>query len=230
MPTYSITDLANIAGVSARTVRYYIGLGLLPSAGFAGPATRYDDTHLARLRLIRQLQKEHRPLAEIRRQLAGMDDSQVAQVAALTSLTTEVPTEPASALDYVRRVLGQDARSPAARSPAALPLRPPAAMAAPAPPMPETTRWMASSLARRAPDWVEPVLQAAASPLEPPMSAPEPPKSAPQAPSSAPARSQWDRIPLDPDIELHVRRPLSRAQNRRVERLIALAQQLFEEE
>jgi len=219
MPTYSITDLANIASVSPRTVRYYIALGLLPSAGFAGPATRYDDSHLARLRLIRQLQKENRPLAEIRRQLAGMDDSQVAQAAELKRVTTDEPTERTSALDYVRRVLGQDATSPAA-----LPLRPPAApMAAPAPPMPETTRWAASSLARRAPDWVEPVLQAAASPLEPP-------KSAPQAPSSAPARSQWDRIPLDPDIELHVRRPLSRAQNRRVERLIALAQQLFEEE
>ena len=221
MPTYSISDLARLADVSARTVRYYIAQGLLPAAEFAGPQTRYDDAHLARLRLIKQLQKDNRPLAEIRRQLAGMDDSQVAQAAAMTSATTHQPTEPSSALEYVRQVLGQDRRSPAP-----LPLRPAAApMAAPAPPMPETTRSMAS-LAAAAPERAEPISRALAS-------APEPRESAAQASASAAqlsTRSQWDRIPIDPDIELHVRRPLSRAQNRRVERLIALAQQLFEEE
>ncbi len=39
-------------------------------------------------------------------------------------------------------------------------------------------------------------------------------------------RSQWERIALTPDIELHVRRPLSRRDNRLVERLIAFARQL----
>jgi hypothetical protein len=45
-----------------------------------------------------------------------------------------------------------------------------------------------------------------------------------------PERSQWERIAIEPDIELHVRRPLSRTQNRRVERLIAFARQLLEED
>ncbi len=49
-------------------------------------------------------------------------------------------------------------------------------------------------------------------------------------PAHESARSQWDRIALAPDIELHVRRPLARRQNRMVERLIALARQLLEEE
>ena len=52
------------------------------------------------------------------------------------------------------------------------------------------------------------------------------------APSSpvAPSRSQWERVALAPDVELHVRRPLSREQNRRVERLLEEARRIFEEE
>ena len=42
-------------------------------------------------------------------------------------------------------------------------------------------------------------------------------------------RSQWDRVRLTPDIELHIRRPLSRLQNKRVDRLIAIARELLEE-
>jgi DNA-binding transcriptional MerR regulator len=41
------------------------------------------------------------------------------------------------------------------------------------------------------------------------------------------SRSTWDRIPLSPDIELHVRRPLSRVQNKLLERLIEYARSLF---
>jgi len=52
----------------------------------------------------------------------------------------------------------------------------------------------------------------------------------PEPPTPTPDRSQWDRIGLAPDIELHVRRPLSRVQNKQVERLIALARQILEED
>ena len=43
-------------------------------------------------------------------------------------------------------------------------------------------------------------------------------------------RSQWERIPLGAGIELHVRRPLTRRENRTVERLIAFARQLQRED
>ena len=43
-------------------------------------------------------------------------------------------------------------------------------------------------------------------------------------------RAQWDRITLAPDVELHVRRPLTREQNRQVERLIDAARDIFEED
>jgi DNA-binding transcriptional MerR regulator len=45
-----------------------------------------------------------------------------------------------------------------------------------------------------------------------------------------PDRSQWDRIALSPDVELHIRRPLTRDHNRRVDRLIALARELLQED
>ena len=43
-------------------------------------------------------------------------------------------------------------------------------------------------------------------------------------------RSQWDRLALSPDIELHIRRPLGRTQQKGVDRLIAIARELLEEE
>ena len=42
-------------------------------------------------------------------------------------------------------------------------------------------------------------------------------------------RSQWDRMTITRDIELHVRRPLTREQNRQLDRLILYARELFEE-
>jgi hypothetical protein len=59
---------------------------------------------------------------------------------------------------------------------------------------------------------------------------PPPPAPTPSAPPQTIERSQWDRIQLDPDVELHVRRPLSRIQNKRVERLVELARQILQED
>jgi hypothetical protein len=41
------------------------------------------------------------------------------------------------------------------------------------------------------------------------------------------SRSTWERIALANDIELHVRRPLSREQNRQLEQLLRVARDLF---
>ena len=169
---YSLQDLADLADVTPRTVRYYIAQGLLPSPSQAGPGARYGDRHLDRIRLIKLLQREHLPLAEIRARTSKMDDRQVAELAQ----SPPAAHARGSAVNYVRSLL----REPAA-------------------PM------MAF---RMAPDEPEPA------PLT----------------SSTPDRSQWDRITLTPDVELHVRRPLTRHHNRLVDRLIATARKLFEEE
>ena len=43
-------------------------------------------------------------------------------------------------------------------------------------------------------------------------------------------RSQWERIALGPNVELQVRRPLSRVENRALEQLLEAARALFEGE
>jgi DNA-binding transcriptional MerR regulator len=54
--------------------------------------------------------------------------------------------------------------------------------------------------------------------------------SAPAPTPPAADRSQWERISLTPDLELHVRRPLSREHNKLVERLLAYVRRLLEED
>ena len=45
----------------------------------------------------------------------------------------------------------------------------------------------------------------------------------------APARSTWERLAITPDVELHVRRPLDRQTNKRVDQLERIARELFED-
>src|SRR4051812_25973145 len=74
---YSLNDLARLAEVTPRTIRYYVAQGLLPSPEAAGPATRYGEGHLARLRLIKRLQRDHLPLSEIRGRIERLGDEEV---------------------------------------------------------------------------------------------------------------------------------------------------------
>lgn len=78
----SVAELARAAGVSVRTIRYYIAEGLLPPPRGAGPRSSYDEGHLDRLRLIARLKADYLPLREIRRRLAGLDDRAVARLLA----------------------------------------------------------------------------------------------------------------------------------------------------
>ena len=48
-----------------------------------------------------------------------------------------------------------------------------------------------------------------------------------QAVGPAPGRSTWERLVLSPDVELHIRRPLTRTANRQVDALVAEARRLF---
>jgi DNA-binding transcriptional MerR regulator len=173
---FDLAELCERAGVTPRTVRYYIQQGLLPSPEPQGPATRYGRPHLDRLRVIRQLQRQHLPLAAIRANLERLGDEDLRALSEATSS----PAKRSSAIDYVRSVLAApDPRAVAERvRRASLPALRPASAAAP----------------------------------------------------SAPTRAQWERISLTPDVELHVRRPLTREENRRVERLLDLARQILEEE
>jgi DNA-binding transcriptional MerR regulator len=205
-PRYSLTELAGLAGVTPRTVRYYISQGLLRSDGTSGPGAKYDDTHLARLRLIRRLQREHLPLADIRQRLGALDDDAIATLVDEPTTTAD-PKD--SALDYVRRLL-----KPSAPAVPGLLRRPPLAETHLIPPP-------------RIRAFAEPIagIQAAAAQPE---QIPAPTAELPSAPRFE--RSQWERIALAPDIELHVRRPLPRPLAKQVDRLVSIARDLFNED
>ena len=161
-PSLDLAELSAKADVSPRTVRYYIQQGLLPEPESRGPGAHYGPEHLDRLNLIRQLQREHLPLAEIRRRIDGLSSADIRRLA------TQSPKRAASssAAAYIRQVLSEASPNFVARATA------------------------------------------------------EP---------SATSRSQWERISLAPDVELHVRRPLAREQNRKVERLLEAARAIYKE-
>ena len=218
---YTLTELAGLAGVTPRTVRYYTAQGLLPAVATSGPGAKYGDAQLARLRVIRRLQRDHLPLAAIRQQLEGFDD------AAILTLSESPPaTPPDSALDYIRRVMQDAAPRPSAAS---VPMPAPAVAtpadravpASPAPASPAPASPAPASPAPASPAPASPALASRPLAIEP---APEPASALPLQ------RAQWERVTIAPDIELHVRRPLPRTLAKRVDRLIAIARDLLEED
>jgi DNA-binding transcriptional MerR regulator len=212
---YAIGELAALAGTTPRTVRYYVAQGLLPAPSGAGAGAHYTDQHLGRLRLIRRLQRQHQPLAEIRERLRSLGDREIAGLVA-----GEEPdaTPPSSALEYLRDLLAPSAGATPASPPAVAPVvAAESRLPHPAPAV--------------GPAIGGPRLLRRAIPAMPSLRASETTAAyGPAAPDAAEERSQWDRIALTPNIEIHVRRPLGRLENRRVERLITIARQVLREE
>ena len=75
---FGIDELADLGGVSRRTVRYYVQEGLLPAPLGVGRGRHYDQAHLDRLLQVKALQEAGRSLDEVRRLLAGPPASRVA--------------------------------------------------------------------------------------------------------------------------------------------------------
>ena len=86
---YSVGELADLGGVSRRTVRYYVQEGLLPTPLGVGRGDHYGRDHLERLLQVKALQEAGRTLDEIR-QLAGGGEPQAAPAPAATPVTREV--------------------------------------------------------------------------------------------------------------------------------------------
>lgn len=224
MPDHTMNELAALSGLSVRTIRYYQSQGLVPSVGREGPGTRYPESTLARLLLVVRMKRDHLPLGEIRNRLAELGDEEIALLAA----EAEPEQAPGSALDYVRALLAQGSTTPEAATDAAAGVVPRPGYRAQrvgsdvAPPLPGTGLWSMVPPSEAPPAPGPDALRA--SPGKP---------SARAAPKPKPRtleRSTWDRIGLGPDIEIHVRRPLSRRDNRMVERIVTFAREVLEGE
>jgi len=82
---YRIEQLARTAGVAVDTIRFYQGKGLLDAPRREGRATFYGESHVERLRRIKELQQQGFTLTVIQRFLTGeLEPSDEALVAAVT--------------------------------------------------------------------------------------------------------------------------------------------------
>jgi DNA-binding transcriptional MerR regulator len=120
-------------------------------------------------------------------------------VAGVLAEPTIPQAPPSSALDYVRSVLASPARVSEAR--------------------PRALRRLAMPAAEM---FVGSIAQLSEGP------SPAPDETTKDEPPSL-ERSQWERLSLGPNVELHVRRPLSRQEQKRVERLVTIARQVLKE-
>lgn len=68
---YTIGELVQATGVSRRTIRYYVQLGLVPPPKGAGRGHYYEEEHLERLNRIREFRDRGFSLERIRMVLEG---------------------------------------------------------------------------------------------------------------------------------------------------------------
>jgi hypothetical protein len=168
------------------------------------------------LRLIRRLQREHLPLGEIAVRLEGLDDVAVEAALTMEDLGPAPSEGPAFASDIAAADTAAGARRRSVLGPApgsaldyinrlkeqqAKPSMPARALAAPASAPRMTQAGTAKVIAMSSPEPEEPV---------------------------GPQRSQWERVTLSQNVELHIRRPLGRLEQKQIERLIRLGRELLE--
>ncbi|QSQ11245.1 MerR family transcriptional regulator [Myxococcus landrumensis] len=78
---WKLAELAEEAGVSPRTVRYYVQRGLLSAPNFRGPDTVYGEEHFIRLKAIRVLQARFLPLDAIQAELQRLSLDELRKLA-----------------------------------------------------------------------------------------------------------------------------------------------------
>lgn len=199
-----ISDLARRAGVSVRTVRYYISEGLLPTPPVRGRYTVYDEDYLNRIYLIRYLKDAFLPLKEIRRMLQSLSAKEVENLLdqyqhGINPFQGQFPgvesftPEPDSAVDYINNLL--QTRGTGA----------------------QRIRETPSQPAKAVPEGKDSIPTNQQMPL-------------PQQPVKPASESEtYQRVLLGEGIELHIRRPLKPEDEERVERLIKRAKKIFDD-
>lgn len=103
----TIQELADRAGVTTRTIRYYVEQGVLSPPERGRPA-EYTEEHVEQLALIKRLKEQYLPLEEIREALQSLSPQDVERLAQLQSTPPqdeERQQKLSSAADYISDVL-----------------------------------------------------------------------------------------------------------------------------
>src|SRR5258708_6790863 len=75
--SYTLEELEKLVGVSARTIRYYTGIGLLFPPDERGRYAYYSDEHVLRLRLVKRLKESDIRLGAIKRYIESLTPEQM---------------------------------------------------------------------------------------------------------------------------------------------------------
>ena len=113
---FLISELADRAGVTPRTIRYYTDEGLLPPPEVRGKYAYYDQEHLDRLELINRLKARHLPLREIRMIVTALSKEDVSDMLRMQdeiyepkppreARLMEPASEPESAREYITNLM-----------------------------------------------------------------------------------------------------------------------------
>ncbi len=195
---FLINELAQRAGTTVRTIRYYTNEGLLPQPEFQGKYAYYSQQHLNRLELIRRMKDAYLPLREIRQIIISLSDEEVAQ-----RLMEQIPSnqksessvnrnqaksnKPSNALEYISRLMNEQ-------------------------------NVLRSSSVSSPPQFSQPVRRNTPAPSNLQVS---------NANYSLVEGETWQRIPLAPGIELNLLLPVDSDTSSRIQQLIAFASKLF---
>jgi DNA-binding transcriptional MerR regulator len=207
-----ISELAERAGVSVRTIRFYISEGLLPPPQARGRYSVYDEEYLTRIELIKRLKGAYLPLKEIRRIVESLSREEIERMLHKLSepSSTPSPTSPPApapsssgiregglpeALDYISRVL-QSQAAPASN---------------PAPPLPPALPSTPAPLGQAG----RPHVAARASLFQESDSQPEE------------SESSWRRYTIQPGVELLVSEKVYHQSAPSIHRIVAQIKQLF---
>jgi DNA-binding transcriptional MerR regulator len=116
-PTYRTAETARLAGLTPRTLRYYVELGLLSGPQQGGVNTFYTHAQLLRLQAIPILRKRDRlRLPMVKRRLNAMSDTEVEALVtppgppASTSAGGTAPPYPCVRWDYIELLPGLELR------------------------------------------------------------------------------------------------------------------------
>ncbi len=194
-----IHELARRAGISIRTIRYYIEEGLLPQPTYEGKYSKFTLNYLERLELIRRLKDSYLPLREIREIMSSLSDAQVKlRLRQLPPSTPKIsppespdqtgPKPGAKALDYINRVMEDQTKFKT--------------MGSPKEPHIDRSDKMGRIL---------------------------PPFPSMQFQSTASGEEAWLRISLAPGVELHLRQPMDAETQKRVQQLLNTSRKIFHE-